>query len=89
MKTMRLSSGGPGYGPAPKQKLRVRHVPQLRCPECMSEQVTLQHWQTFMANTMEHYCHSMKTQDDDSPSRCLDCQWVGLHRDLNGYGEQL
>lgn len=59
----------------------------LRCPECMSEQVTLQHWQTFMANTLEHYCHSMKVQDDDSPSRCLDCQWTGLHRDLNGYGE--
>jgi len=61
---------------------------ELRCPECMSEQVTLQYWQTFMANTMEHYCHSMKPQDDDSPSSCLDCQWTGLHRDLNGYGEE-
>jgi hypothetical protein len=55
----------------------------------MSERVTLQYWQTFMANTMEHYCHSMKPQDDDSPSRCLDCEWTGLHRDLDGYKESL
>ena len=26
MKTMKLESSGPGYGPAPKQKLSVRHV---------------------------------------------------------------
>jgi len=62
-------------------------VSKLRCPECMSEQVTLQYWQTFMANTLEHYCHSMKVQDSDSPSMCLDCDWIGQHDQLNGYGE--
>jgi len=61
---------------------------KLTCPECTSDRVTLQEWTTWMANTMEHYCHSMKTQDDDSPSRCLDCGWVGEHRDLTGYGER-
>jgi hypothetical protein len=61
---------------------------KLTCPECTSDRVTLQEWTTWMANTMEHFCHSMKTQDDDSPSRCLDCGWVGEHRDLTGYGEQ-
>jgi hypothetical protein len=55
----------------------------------MSNKVTLAHIQTFMANTLEHYCHSMKTQDDDSPSKCLndDCDWTGLHRDLVGYSD--
>jgi hypothetical protein len=60
----------------------------LTCPECMSEQVTLEYHQMVMANTWDHYCHSMKPQDDNSPSCCLDCEWTGLHRDLNGYGEQ-
>lgn len=54
----------------------------LVCPECESDQVTTQHHQSFMVNTGEHYCHSMKTQDSDSPADCLDCGWNGQRKDL-------
>jgi len=57
----------------------------LTCPQCDSAEVTLAHVQTFMANTLEHYCHSVKVQDSDSPARCLICGWVGRHEQLNGY----
>jgi len=50
---------------------------RLTCPECGSEKVTLAHIQKFMANTLEHYCHSVKLHDLDSPSNCLDCDWQG------------
>jgi transcription elongation factor Elf1 len=53
--------------------------PKLTCPECGSEQVTVTAEQSFMANTGEHYCHSVKTHDDEAKARCLDCQWTG-HR---------
>lgn len=47
------------------------------CPECGSEEVTVAHIQLFMANGGDHYCHSVKTQDSDSPAGCLDCNWSG------------
>ena len=47
------------------------------CPSCGSDQVTTEHHQAFLINTGEHYCHSMKTHDDDSPAACLSCEWVG------------
>lgn len=52
------------------------------CPECGSDQVTSEHHQAFMINTGEHYCHTMKTQDADSPSKCLTCGWEGELRNL-------
>jgi hypothetical protein len=61
---------------------------KLSCPECGSKEVTLTHEQMFMANTLEHYCHSIKIQDDDSKAYCIFCQWEGLHRDLDGFGER-
>ena len=60
---------------------------KYKCPECGSEQVTLAHIQTFMANTLEHYCHSVKVQDNDSFSTCLDCAWNGYHDQLINYKE--
>jgi len=36
----------------------------------------------FMVNTGEHYCHSMKTQDADSPATCLSCPWMGVRNQL-------
>ncbi len=54
----------------------------LICPECGSEKVTTAHIQTFMVNTGEHYCHSVKTQDPDSPAGCLDCHWQGRRDEL-------
>lgn len=54
----------------------------LVCPACGSDRVTTEHHQMFMANTGEHYCHSIKTYDSDSPATCLDCRWTGLRQDL-------
>ena len=51
----------------------------LVCPECGSDQVTVTAEQSFMVNTGEHYCHSVKTHDDEAKARCLACQWTG-HR---------
>jgi len=59
-----------------------------QCPECESDQVTLTHEQTFMANTLEHYCHSVKVQDPDSKAGCLNCDWTGKHDELLGYKEK-
>jgi hypothetical protein len=56
--------------------------PTYHCPECDSKQVTTEHHQMFMVNTSEHYCHSMKTQDSDSPATCLDCRWTGQRHQL-------
>ena len=56
--------------------------PAYTCPNCNSDQVTTEHIQMFMVNTGEHYCHSMKTHDDDSPATCLNCGWVGKRVDL-------
>ncbi len=52
------------------------------CSKCGSERVTVAHVQTFMVNTGEHYCHSIKTQDSDSPASCLDCGWKGERHNL-------
>ena len=52
------------------------------CPECGSESVTLTAEQAFMANTGNHYCHSVKVQDDDAKANCLDCNWSGRHDQL-------
>lgn len=57
-------------------------MPLYTCPECGSDQVTTAHIQTFMVNTGDHYCHSMKTHDSDSPARCLDCDWTGQRHQL-------
>jgi ssDNA-binding Zn-finger/Zn-ribbon topoisomerase 1 len=59
-----------------------------QCPECGSEEVTLTHEQIFMANTGDHYCHSVKVQDPESKSTCLECNWHGRHDQLIGYGDK-
>jgi len=54
----------------------------LVCPECSSDNVTVGHLQTFMVNTGEHFCHSIKTHDDISPATCLECWWEGTRIQL-------
>lgn len=61
---------------------------KLKCPDCESTEVTLTHEQMFMANTGEHYCHSVKIQDPDSKAVCLDCRWEGRHDQLIGYEQE-
>jgi hypothetical protein len=52
------------------------------CPECDSHQVTVTAEQSFMVNTGEHYCHSVKTQDTDAKATCLECWWLGRNDEL-------
>jgi len=54
----------------------------LVCPECFSEKVTVTQEQTFMVNTGEHFCFSVKTHDDISQATCLDCWWKGTRVEL-------
>lgn len=54
----------------------------FKCPECDSDMVTTEHHQMFMVNGGEHYCHSVKTEDPDSPATCLECGWNGQRKDL-------
>jgi len=54
----------------------------LHCPKCGSQEVTVSHLQRFMANTGDHYCDSVKTQDADSESTCNDCFWKGRRDQL-------
>jgi ssDNA-binding Zn-finger/Zn-ribbon topoisomerase 1 len=56
--------------------------PMLVCPECGSKEVALTAEQMFMANTGDHYCHSVKTNDANSKATCLACNWVGRRLQL-------
>ena len=61
--------------------------PKLTCPECGSEEVTVTAEQMFMANSGEHYCHSVKTHDEDARAGCLECHWTGRRSALLVAGE--
>ena len=58
------------------------YEPIVACPKCGSEDVTVTAEQMFMANTGDHYCHSVKTQDDNAKATCLDCRWKGARLNL-------
>jgi|GEM_PF-2866043 len=59
----------------------------LMCPNCTSEKVILAEVSSYMANTGDFFCHSIKTHDANSKATCLDCWWTGEHQQLSGYGE--
>lgn len=52
------------------------------CPECESEKIAVTAEQMWMVNTGDHYCHSVKPQDDDAKALCLDCRWEGERHQL-------
>ena len=56
----------------------------LKCPFCESENVAVTEERMVMANTLEHYCHSVKAHDNDARAKCLDCNWSGLRIDMTG-----
>lgn len=56
--------------------------PTLKCPECGSERVTVMAETSYMVNTGEHWCHSVKTHDSDAKAGCLDCNWQGQRANL-------
>lgn len=60
----------------------------LTCPECGSDAVAVTSEQMFMANTGEHFCHSVKAQDSDAKATCLTCRWEGLRSGLRGELEE-
>ena len=66
------------------KKRKEPKEPILRCPECGSDEVTVSHLQRFLANSGDHYCHSVKTHDDYSQSTCINCKWIGERKDLIG-----
>ena len=55
---------------------------ELQCPECGSKKVTVREETLFMANTGEHYCHSVKAHDDNAKAGCLKCGWQGERKDF-------
>ena len=56
--------------------------PTYTCPECGSDRVTAEHIQTFMVYTGGHFSHSIKTNDSNSPARCIRCDWTGVRQNL-------
>ena len=55
---------------------------ELACPNCESDEVAVTAEQMFMVNSGEHYCHSVKTHDDDANVTCLSCDWIGRRDQL-------
>ena len=55
----------------------------LTCPECGSTEIAITAEQMFMANTGNHYCHSVKVQDTGAKAVCLVCRWTGRRADLS------
>lgn len=55
---------------------------ELRCPSCDSNRVTVTEETKWMANTMEHWCHSVKAHDSDAKADCLACCWQGIRAQL-------
>lgn len=54
----------------------------LTCPSCGSDQVTVTEETKWMVNTMEHWCHSVKSHDDYAKANCLACDWDGERQQL-------
>lgn len=67
-----------------RKDLNAFGEPHLRCPRCDSTEVTVTAETSFMANTGEHYCHSVKTHDSGAKARCTACGWEGKRHQLKG-----
>ena len=61
---------------------------KLHCPECGSEEILAYEQTSFMVNTGEFYCHSVKAHDDDAKTRCMRCEWTGRRDQLTPTGAQ-
>lgn len=64
------------------EKLNAYGQPMLTCPRCSSNKVVVREEALFMANSGEHYCHSVKAHDSHAAAACLDCDWDGYRSDL-------
>ena len=54
----------------------------LHCPKCGSGDVIVRAVTSYMVNTDEFFCHSVKTHDSDAGAMCLKCNWEGERRHL-------
>jgi hypothetical protein len=64
-------------------KSKKKQETLLVCPECHTEQVVVYEEHAVMANTFEHWCHSVKAHDSDAKARCLECEWTGTRAGLH------
>ena len=55
---------------------------KLHCPSCNSDEVAVTEETMWMANTMEHWCNSVKAHDSDAKATCLKCRWEGERHQL-------
>ena len=53
------------------------------CPECESYNLLVTAETSFDMNTLDFYCHSVKTQDPNAKVRCQDCEWEGQRKDID------
>jgi hypothetical protein len=60
---------------------------KLKCPNCESSNLVVRVETLFYINTDEHYCHSVKHQDQNAKCRCLDCEWDGERKNLLKIGD--
>lgn len=67
-----------------KEEPDVAQETTLTCPDCGSDQVIVHEERAVMANTFEHYCHSVKAHDPDAKASCLKCNWAGERQHLKG-----
>lgn len=72
--------------PKKAKKTNAYGEPMLTCPECGSANVTVREETTWMANTGELYCHSVKAYDAEAAARCLECGWTGRRDGLKQGG---
>lgn len=66
------------------KKLNVYGDPMLTCPACGSDKIAVREETLWMANTGEHYCHSVKAHDSYAKAQCLECDWTGRRDGLKG-----
>ena len=56
--------------------------PILVCPACGTQEVVVKAVTSYMVNTGEFYCHSVKTYDSNAKAMCLECDWEGERDDM-------
>lgn len=64
------------------KKSKKQKEPVFVCPACGSEEVIVRAVTSYMVNSGEFYCHTIKTHDSGAKTGCLKCYWEGELSDL-------
>jgi hypothetical protein len=61
------------------KKSKQPKEPVYRCPNCGSDNLLVYEQTSWVMNTGEFYCHSVKAHDSNAKVCCQDtsCMWVG------------